>query len=92
MNVLYRQLSVQRREELNRLQQLMVNLVTNFLHSLADRDKAVFLSVEIRGSEAALIVNDEGCMELESRIGAGTTVRALFPIPNGPDRNRSIRS
>lgn len=116
-----------------RLQQLIVNLVTNSLHSLADRDKAVFLSVETRDGQAVLIVADEGqgmtpevqarlgtpffttrraqdgtgfgwglcqeivkehegCLELESRIGAGTTVRALFPIPNVADRNRSIRS
>jgi signal transduction histidine kinase len=103
-----------------RLQQLIVNLVTNALHSLGDRDKAVQLRVEARGNEAILTVADEGqgmsaevqarlgtpffttrwsqegsgfgwglcqeivkehkaSLELQSRPGAGTTVRVRFP-------------
>jgi signal transduction histidine kinase len=55
-----------------RLQQLVVNLMTNALHSLADRDKAVRLSVETRDREAILTVTDEGqgmSPEVQSRLG-----------------------
>lgn len=55
-----------------RLQQLVVNLVTNALHSLADRDKAVRLTVEARDREAVLTVTDEGrgmSPEVQARLG-----------------------
>jgi signal transduction histidine kinase len=55
-----------------RLQQLVVNLVTNALHSLADRDKAVTLTIEALGREAILTVADEGrgmSQEVQAMLG-----------------------
>jgi signal transduction histidine kinase len=55
-----------------RLQQLVVNLVNNALHALADRDKAVSLIVEIQGREAVLTVADEGegmSPAMQARLG-----------------------
>jgi signal transduction histidine kinase len=104
-----------------RLQQLLVNLVTNALNALANRDKGVTVTVETLAGEVLLSVADEGegmsaevqaklgmpffttrrpqggtgfgwglCqeivkehqgrLELQSRLGVGTTVRVLFPV------------
>jgi signal transduction histidine kinase len=102
-----------------RLQQLLINLVTNSLHALPDRERGVTVTVEQRDG-AVLSVSDEGVgmsaevqaqlgtsffttrsaqqgtgfgwglcqeivqehqgeIELQSRVGVGTTVTVRFP-------------
>ncbi len=55
-----------------RLQQLIVNLVSNALHALPDRSKSVTLKVAFDKNEAILSVNDEGegmSSEVQDKLG-----------------------
>jgi signal transduction histidine kinase len=56
-----------------RLQQLLINLVTNSLHALSDREKGVTVTVEQRDG-AVLVVADEGVgMSAEVQAQLGTS-------------------